>query len=59
MTKENNSMSQDNLIKLQCKDCKRINYWSRKNKRKVERKIELKKHCKWCKKHTIHKELKK
>lgn len=52
-------MSQDNLIKLQCKDCKRINYWSRKNKRKVERKIELKKFCKWCKKHTVHKELKK
>lgn len=52
-------MSQDNLIKLQCKECKRINYWSSKNKRKVERKIEVKKHCKWCKKHTVHKELKK
>ncbi|MBU2037320.1 50S ribosomal protein L33 [Patescibacteria group bacterium] len=52
-------MSQDNLIKLQCKECKRINYWSRKNKRKVERKIEVKKHCPWCKKHTVHKELKK
>ncbi|MDD2730545.1 MAG: 50S ribosomal protein L33 [Candidatus Portnoybacteria bacterium] len=52
-------MSQDNLIKLQCKACKRINYWSRKNKRKVERKIEIKKFCKWCKKHTPHKEIKK
>ena len=52
-------MSQDNLIKLQCKTCKRINYWSRKNKRKVERKIELKKFCKWCRKHTAHKEVKK
>lgn len=52
-------MSQDNLIKLQCSKCKRINYWSRKNKRKVERKIELKKFCKWCKAHTVHKELKK
>jgi len=55
----NEFMSQDNLIKLQCKECKRINYWSSKNKRKVERKIELKKHCPWCKKHTVHKELKK
>jgi len=52
-------MSQDNLIKLQCKECKRINYWSRKNKRKVDRKIELKKFCKWCKKQTVHKETKK
>lgn len=52
-------MSQDNLIKLQCTQCKRINYWSSKNKRKVERKIEVKKFCKWCKKHTLHKETKK
>ncbi|MBC8464761.1 MAG: 50S ribosomal protein L33 [Parcubacteria group bacterium] len=52
-------MSQDRLIKLTCADCKRINYWSRKNKKKVERKIELSKYCKWCKKHTTHKEAKK
>jgi large subunit ribosomal protein L33 len=52
-------MSQDRLIKLACTDCKRVNYWSRKNKKKVERKIELDKYCKWCKKHTTHKEAKK
>ncbi|MEK7478192.1 MAG: 50S ribosomal protein L33 [Patescibacteria group bacterium] len=52
-------MSQDQLIKLGCSTCKRINYWSRKNKKKVERKIELKKYCKWCKKNTKHKEIKK
>ncbi|MBU2219073.1 50S ribosomal protein L33 [Patescibacteria group bacterium] len=56
-------MSQDKLIKLQCAGCKRINYWSRKNKKQSvsggERKIELKKFCRWCKKHTIHKEAKK
>jgi len=52
-------MSQDNLIKLSCGTCKRINYWSRKNRKKVERKIELKKFCKWCKKQTKHKEGKK
>ena len=52
-------MSQDNLIKLQCASCKRQNYWSRKNKKKTERKIELEKFCKWCKKHTMHKEAKK
>jgi len=52
-------MSQIQLIKLACKDCRRVNYWSRKNKKKVERKIELKKYCKWCRKNTIHKEVKK
>ncbi|OGZ45627.1 MAG: 50S ribosomal protein L33 [Candidatus Ryanbacteria bacterium RIFCSPHIGHO2_02_FULL_48_12] len=52
-------MSQDFLIKLQCTKCKRINYWSRKNKRKVERKIELKKFCRWERVNTIHKEVKK
>ncbi len=52
-------MSQDNLIKLKCSECNRINYFSRKNKKQVERKIELKKYCKWCKKSLLHKEVKK
>src|SRR3989338_3595740 len=52
-------MSQDRLIKLACSKCKRINYWSSKNKKLVERKIDLKKYCKWCKKHLAHKEVKK
>ncbi len=52
-------MSQDKLIKLICSSCKRVNYYSRKNKKSVERKIELKKFCKWCKKKTTHKEGKK
>jgi large subunit ribosomal protein L33 len=52
-------MSQDHLIKLACKDCKRINYYSTKNRKSVERKIELKKFCNWCGKNTIHKEGKK
>jgi len=52
-------MSQDHLIKLNCTKCKRTNYWSVKNRKSVERKIELKKFCKWCKKKTPHKEGKK
>ena len=52
-------MSQDQLIKLQCSVCKRTNYWSRKNKKLVTKKIELKKYCKWCRKSTKHKEAKK
>jgi len=52
-------MAQKQLIKLACQDCKRTNYWSRKNKKLVERKIELKKYCKWCRKQAVHKEVKK
>jgi len=52
-------MSQDNLIRFICSDCKKTNYWSHKNRKKVERKLEFKKFCKWCRKHTMHKEGKK
>jgi len=46
------------LIKLQCQECKRINYFTNKS-RGLEEKLELKKFCKFCRKHTIHKEMKK
>ncbi|MBP9669417.1 MAG: 50S ribosomal protein L33 [Candidatus Pacebacteria bacterium] len=52
-------MAQKQLIKLACSKCKRINYWSRKNRKLVERKIDLNKFCKWCKGQTRHKEAKK
>ncbi len=51
-------MSQDNLIGLQCTVCKRINYYSKRNKKKIKVKLELKKFCEWCGKHTPHKEAK-
>lgn len=47
----------ENLIKLRCTVCKRYNYYTRK-KKTLDRKLEFKKYCKWCKKHTIHKEAK-
>ncbi|OGZ93708.1 MAG: 50S ribosomal protein L33 [Candidatus Sungbacteria bacterium RIFCSPLOWO2_02_FULL_47_9] len=52
-------MSQDHLIKFKCQACKRDNYFSRKNKKNVEKRLELKKYCQWCRKHTLHKEAKK
>ncbi|MBU1164829.1 50S ribosomal protein L33 [Patescibacteria group bacterium] len=51
-------MSQDNMIKLECKECKRANYYSRKNKKTLKDRLELKKFCSHCKKHTDHKESK-
>lgn len=52
-------MSQDQLIKLACTKCGRTNYWTRKNRKLVVRKIELAKFCKWCRAQTKHKEAKK
>ena len=52
-------MSQDRLFKLACSKCKRINYWSSKNKKLVTRKIELKKYSKKLRKHVMFKEAKK
>ncbi|MDP2910665.1 MAG: 50S ribosomal protein L33 [bacterium] len=46
------------FTKLQCSVCKRINYFTNKPKT-MEGKLELKKFCKWCRKHTLHKEGKK
>lgn len=48
----------DNLVRLKCTECSRTNYFTRRNKKTTE-KLELKKYCKWEKKHTVHKEVKK
>jgi len=34
----------ENLIKMRCSVCKRVNYYTRK-KKTLERKLELKKYC--------------
>lgn len=51
-------MSQDNMIKLECSVCKTDNYRSKKNKKTLKERLELKKHCKKCGKHVMHKESK-
>lgn len=48
----------EHLIRMKCADCKRVNYYTRKNKKTVERKLELKKFCQWCRTHAVHKEAK-
>ena len=51
-------MSQDNLVKMECKECKHMNYFTSKNKKVLKNRLELEKFCKFCKKHTGHKETK-
>ena len=46
------------LVILACTECKRRNYNKDKNKTTHPSRVEFKKFCKFCKKHTIHKETK-
>ena len=45
-------------IDLACSECKRINYTVSKNKKNTPDKLEETKYCKFCGKHTTHKEKK-
>jgi len=45
-------------IVLACNECKNRNYDQYKNKQNTPGRIELKKYCKFCKTHTLHKEVK-
>ena len=46
------------IITLACTECKRRNYTSTKNKKTVTERLELKKYCKFCRRHIVHKEIK-
>ena len=46
------------IITLQCGDCKNRNYTTTKNKKKHSERMETKKFCRSCRKHTAHKEAK-
>jgi len=46
------------ILQLACQACKRRNYSTTKNKRTMTDKLELKKYCRFCRKHTAHKETK-
>ncbi|MGE5482622.1 MAG: 50S ribosomal protein L33 [Bacteroidota bacterium] len=43
-------------ITLECTECKSRNYRTMKNKRNDPDRIELRKFCPVCKRHTVHKE---
>ncbi len=46
------------IITLACTDCKQRNYTTTKNKKKTTSKLEFKKYCRFCRKHTLHREAK-
>jgi large subunit ribosomal protein L33 len=45
-------------ITLACTDCKNRNYDTTKDKKTHPDRVEMKKYCPFCKKHTLHKETK-
>ena len=45
-------------ITLSCTECKQRNYNTMKNKKNNPERLEMNKYCRFCKKHTLHKETK-
>ena len=45
-------------ITLACTECKQRNYNTTKNKKNDPDRLEMKKYCKFCLKHTLHRETK-
>jgi len=46
------------IVSLECTACKNRNYSTTKNKRTTTEKLQFSKYCRFCRKHTPHKETK-
>ena len=46
------------IITLACNECKARNYTTTKNRHNNTDRVELRKFCKVCRKHTLHREAK-
>lgn len=45
-------------VTLACTECNQRNYNTMKNKKNTPDRLEMNKYCKFCKKHTLHRETK-
>ena len=45
-------------VTLACTECKQRNYNTMKNKKNTPDRMEMNKYCRFCRKHTLHKETK-
>jgi large subunit ribosomal protein L33 len=43
-------------VTLACEECRRRNYETNKSRRNTPDRVELRKFCPWCGRHTPHKE---
>jgi large subunit ribosomal protein L33 len=46
------------VIQLSCTDCKERTYTTEKNKKNDPNRLELKKYCPRCRRHSLHREAK-
>ena len=46
------------VITLECTECRERNYTSEKSRRNDPQRVEFRKYCKRCRKHTMHRETK-
>ncbi|MFH1654882.1 MAG: 50S ribosomal protein L33 [Pseudomonadota bacterium] len=46
------------IVQMACSECKRRNYSTTRNKQRTQERLEFKKYCPFCRKHTPHKETK-
>lgn len=46
------------IVQLACTECKRKNYVNSRNKKTKTERLELKKFCRFERKHTVHREVK-
>ena len=44
-------------VTLRCSECKQRNYNTMKNKKNDPDRLEMKKYCRFCRKHTTHTEM--
>ena len=44
------------IITLACTECKRRNYVTEKNRQNDRDRLELRKYCRWERRHTLHRE---
>lgn len=44
------------IVTLECSECRRRNYTTTKNRKTQTSRLELRKYCKWCRHHTLHRE---
>ncbi|WEK83245.1 MAG: 50S ribosomal protein L33 [Mycoplasma sp.] len=51
-------MADKKNVRLECTECKSINYLTRRNPKNVPDKLTLNKYCKVCQRITVHKETK-
>ena len=45
-------------IVMACTECKQRNYLTKKNKKNDPDRLEMNKYCRFCRKHTLHRETK-